>query len=795
MHADVLAAAEGGEDESTLAALVRAQIELGAYAQAQASLERLTKQPVLAGHHDYSHLAANLATATEAPGAAVLLADAAKSAPAELRRLYRLELVSAAIAAKEWDVLAAEFSAGLWSDQPGDVWMRDAAAARAFLRLIEKDAAVVVPESIGAQLHGVYRRTRELVDGIRTKKGERLASSASAPSFARDGSKVAYAVGFPSHSRIDVLDVASGETSTFIARGSDPVWSPDGTRLAYCRVHQGAELPELIRARGTSDAVLDASEIWVHGQNSGSRRLTRGSSPSWSADGSELYYYHDGALRAVKVDGSGEPRLIASCEGKSPAVSWSAESWVDSVRGTAGRGQQAEIHVKEIASGQIKGVWQSPSLSTDTLISSWSPDDAEVAVSAPPGHGLGLWVFNLTSLKSSPLLAGDSMVAEWAPDRSRLLVALGAPYWEIWSVPLEGSPWTDVALGTTGGAVEFFQREVERLTGTIAAEPENYEAIRQRARLRMQLRDYENAYDDFTKAAEGLPDQRALFLYRRGQVREAQSLWSAAIDEYTAALAESPQLPGAYRRRGPLYLRTRQYHKAVEDYAQLTELAPDQPKYFEEIAKIHLNGPEEINEPGRALLAAEQAVALDPGNGRYRMLVAASYYQLGDYEQAIEYLHRALEVDDPETQSGALGLLSWIHVMGSQDVRDPEKAIAYATRARKIAPEDNIPIHDSHLGLANYRKGEFKLSEVQLDRAFRARDTAKADAFNYFSLAAVNAKLRRDEMARRYFKRAQDWMLRHRVGAFEGREIAQLEDEARAAFAEAGLAAPVVDTE
>ena len=60
-------------------------------------------------------------------------------------------------------------------------------------------------------------------------------------------------------------------------------------------------------------------------------------------------------------------------------------------------------------------------------------------MSGLPGDDLGLWIFNVESRKTRHVFAGDSMAAVWSPDGTRLVVELRAPFWELWSIPLDAT--------------------------------------------------------------------------------------------------------------------------------------------------------------------------------------------------------------------------------------------------------------------------------------------------------------------------------------------------------------------
>ncbi len=136
-------------------------------------------------------------------------------------------------------------------------------------------------------------------------------SSEESPSFSPDQSRVAYHAsvnqGFED---VFVMNAdGTGQTQlTFTPEESDvyPIWSPDGTYLAFER-----------------------EEIWIMDPNNGTgqRVLTPGFCPSWAPDGSALsvcrYEGSGGALYFVPLDGSPELRL-AGARGRIWSADWVA---------------------------------------------------------------------------------------------------------------------------------------------------------------------------------------------------------------------------------------------------------------------------------------------------------------------------------------------------------------------------------------------------------------------------------------------------------------------------------------
>ena len=161
-----------------------------------------------------------------------------------------------------------------------------------------------------------------------------------------------------------------------------PVWSPDGTTIAFVR-----DLYDEVEA--TEDR-----NVWTIGADGrGLRRVTTGAwhgSADWSPDGKSLVADTDAEVIRIRPDGTGRQALIA---GEHPAPSWSPDGISIVVEGplvAPAEGGRVE------AIGAIEGGGFEPD---------WSPDGARIAVT----DGLGssdLWILRRDGREARQLTRG-----------------------------------------------------------------------------------------------------------------------------------------------------------------------------------------------------------------------------------------------------------------------------------------------------------------------------------------------------------------------------------------------------
>ena len=189
-----------------------------------------------------------------------------------------------------------------------------------------------------------------------------LTQDGSDPVWSPDGTKIVYSGPDQSgrNSQLLVMD-ADGSNGYVLARGTDPVWSPDGTKIAY---DSGGIF--VVAADGTNPQLL-----------------ARGFDPTWSPDGSKIAYLDLTESRSVEVfvvdaDG-GIPQQLTTGGSQNrhwPGLVWSPDgtkiAHVTDPSGTSGSTDGIQIVVVDIESKIQHSV-------AEGRDPAWSPDGTKIA--------------------------------------------------------------------------------------------------------------------------------------------------------------------------------------------------------------------------------------------------------------------------------------------------------------------------------------------------------------------------------------------------------------------------------
>jgi len=163
-------------------------------------------------------------------------------------------------------------------------------------------------------------------------------------------------------------------------------------------------------------------------------------SPVWSPDGTTIAFTSNGSLAVMNADGTGYFTLPGSTLGGSPA--WSPDG--QSLAYTLGWGNNKEIHVYSLGGG---GSVQLTSNAKDDGDPAWSPDGSKIVFSrndpSASGPEFDLWVMRADGSNQTQLTKahGWEVHPDWSPDGQTIVYTHGktGAANQLWTVGATGS--------------------------------------------------------------------------------------------------------------------------------------------------------------------------------------------------------------------------------------------------------------------------------------------------------------------------------------------------------------------
>ena len=164
-------------------------------------------------------------------------------------------------------------------------------------------------------------------------------------------------------------------------------WSPDGRRLAFAKMPPGADWRRSVVCTVRTDGT-------------GLRRLGPGTDPHWSPDGTKLLVAAPGAasegdLFVVDAEGGGRALLLANGQLKQPA-GWSPDGsrilftqWQSAGVGVYAH---ADVYVMEADGSRVRRLTRDPA---DDLAAGWSPDGTRILFTSDRNGRSQIFVMNL----------------------------------------------------------------------------------------------------------------------------------------------------------------------------------------------------------------------------------------------------------------------------------------------------------------------------------------------------------------------------------------------------------------
>jgi tetratricopeptide (TPR) repeat protein len=248
----------------------------------------------------------------------------------------------------------------------------------------------------------------------------------------------------------------------------------------------------------------------------------------------------------------------------------------------------------------------------------------------------------------------------------------------------------------------------------------------------------------------------AVSAYKKAMDETANNQWEDAIVDCSIAIKLAPEVPEFRRRRAWMFGHFGRYAEAIGDLSKVLEANPDDlharisradaceldGSYdkalsdFNEAIERHPTSIDALDERAKfyaregdrdkALADRDRIIQLNPSRGY--TLRASTHMLFEEYDQAILYASKALEIDESNWQALHAQACCYVEKL------EPVKAAAIFQKALQVAPDSEFiysGLASLHGNLAQYKEELADL--LHADKLNRQRPTTKAELAEFFA--------------------------------------------------------------
>ena len=199
-----------------------------------------------------------------------------------------------------------------------------------------------------------------------------------------------------------------------------------------------------------------------------------------------------------------------------------------------------------------------------------------------------------------------------------------------------------------------YEEALADLESVLKRQPGFLEAHLMRTRLLMQLDRDDQALAVLEKLAEAAPQKAEVHFQLAAFYMDADKT-NKAIDSLSTVLKLTGDNEMALRLRGDLYLSVGKHDEALGDFAKSYELNPDDTALLNNYAWTLATSPfDHLRDGARAIELATKACELtDHKKPHILSTLAAAYAESGDFEKAIEWSQKAVDMNAAHSEGDA----------------------------------------------------------------------------------------------------------------------------------------------
>jgi tetratricopeptide (TPR) repeat protein len=198
------------------------------------------------------------------------------------------------------------------------------------------------------------------------------------------------------------------------------------------------------------------------------------------------------------------------------------------------------------------------------------------------------------------------------------------------------------------GDAKGAQEDVDK---ALQLQPGFLPALRLRAEILANAEKFTEAIASLKAIAEARPTDRALQM-QLGRYYLADHQVDLAIATFEKQLEAAPDSANALRLRGDAYLAVGRQANAIADYRAALQLDPDNSGLLNNLAWVLATSPDEqLRDGAEAVRLATLACAQTKYEEAHILsTLASSYAEIGDFEKAVEWSQKAVDLGKESTQ-------------------------------------------------------------------------------------------------------------------------------------------------